>query len=328
MNVGLDIGGTKTEALVISPDGAIIEQLRIPTGYGAAAVIDTAMEAIRELAARLEISPAEFTSIGIGIPGVVDATTGTVSHAVNLGLSGLPLGAELASRLGVPVRVENDVNAAALGVFHSLGDPGIHSMAYLNLGTGLAAGLVLEGRLWRGSRGTAGEIGHIPVDPFGPLCACGQHGCLELSASGSAIARLWPGDYERPVEALFAAADAGDESAIAVRSTVVSNIAAAVRVLVLTIDVDVVVIGGGMSSLGAPLLTRVQATLDEWSRESPFLGSLDLSSRVRALRTGQPIAAVGAALVGATQVAAGVPVSPSAPLSPGAALFPGAAAHG
>jgi predicted NBD/HSP70 family sugar kinase len=114
-------------------------------------------------------------------------------------------------------------------------------MAYLNLGTGLAAGLVLGGRLWRGSRGVAGEIGHIPVDPAGPLCPCGQRGCLELMASGSAVARQWPPDEPKPVRALFAAADAGDALAIEVRARLVDNVAAAVRLLVLTVDVDDVV---------------------------------------------------------------------------------------
>ena len=89
-----------------------------------------------------------------------------------------------------------------MGAFHLLGRPDTHSMAYLNLGTGLAAGLVLNGALWRGSRGTAGEIGHIPVDPNGALCSCGQRGCLEMVASGSAVARQWPTDHPDPARAV------------------------------------------------------------------------------------------------------------------------------
>ena len=87
-------------------------------------------------------------------------------------------------------------------------------MAYLNLGTGLAAGIVLDGRLLRGGHGVAGEIGHIPVDPAGVVCGCGQRGCLETLASGSAIARMWPTDDPLPARELFDAADAGDEHAI------------------------------------------------------------------------------------------------------------------
>ena len=180
----MDIGGTKTEAVAIDDAGAVIDTVRVASGFGAEAVVASTVEAVVALAALLGVEPRDFGAIGVGVPGAVDPASGRVAHAVNLGLNGLALGEELTARLGVRVRLENDVNAAALGAFHLLGHGPDHSMAYLNLGTGLAAGLVLAGRLWRGSRGTAGEIGHIPVDPAGGLCVCGQRGCLELVASG------------------------------------------------------------------------------------------------------------------------------------------------
>jgi predicted NBD/HSP70 family sugar kinase len=180
-------------------------------------------------------------------------------------------------------------------------------MAYLNLGTGLAAGLVIDGRLWRGARGAAGEIGHIPVDPNGVLCPCGQRGCLETVASGSAIARQWssPGAADPiPARSLMAAADAGDAEAVAIRSLLVDNVAAAVRVLVLTVDVEIVMIGGGLSNLGEWLLDEVRRVLASWAEESPFLASLGLESRVLLVPAGFPAAAVGAALVGAPTLTA------------------------
>ncbi len=240
----------------------------------------------------------DFTSIGVGIPGQVEPRTGRVTHAVNLGVDNLDFGARLSSELGTQVHVENDVNAAALGVYQVIADGNVHSMAYLNLGTGLAAGLVLDGMLWRGSRGTAGEIGHIPIDPNGPGCPCGQRGCIEVLASGSAIARQWPMTTGSPVQTLFEAAERGDELAIEVKRGLVTNIAAAVRVLVLTIDVDVVVLGGGISTLGERLRESVGAVLDGWAGESAFLASLDLAERVRLAPADHPSAAVGAALVG------------------------------
>ncbi|MGV8876372.1 MAG: ROK family protein [Rhodoglobus sp.] len=301
MKIGIDIGGTKTAAVLIDENGTILHEVVVPTGYGATEVIASAMRAVDELTGRAGIDSASLSSIGVGIPGVVDAATGIVSHAVNLGLHSVELGRELAQRTNTRVDVENDVNAAAVGMFHAIDDDSVDSLAYLNLGTGLAAGLVLYGKLWRGSRGTAGEIGHIPVDPSGPICACGQRGCLELSASGSAVSRLWPGDHPRPLEALFAAADTGDAAALAAQAKLIDNIAAAVRVLVLSIDVDVVVIGGGMSALGDPLILAVRQTLDRWAIESPFLASLALSDRVRLAPTGFPAAAVGAALMAPAQ---------------------------
>jgi len=298
LRIGIDIGGTKTDAVAIDAEGRVIHELRLATGFGADSVLATSVEAVQRLAGLVGGTADDFASIGIGIPGAVDVASGRVEHAVNLGLSGLDLGSELESRLGRAVRVENDVNAAALGAFSLLGRTPSQSMAYLNLGTGLAAGLVLGGRLWRGSRGVAGEIGHIPVDPAGPLCPCGQRGCLELMASGSAVARQWPTDDPKPVRALFAAADAGDTLAREVRVRLVENVAAAVRLLVLTVDVDDVVIGGGLSSLGDVLLADVRTVLQRWADSSEFLASLQLPDRIALVPSDFPAAAVGAALVG------------------------------
>ena len=132
-----------------------------------------------------------------------------MSHAVNLGLDHewLPLADLLADCTGAAVVVENDLNAATWGA-HVLS--GADDLAYVSLGTGLAAGFVLNGVLRRGAHGAAGEIGHVPVDPGGPLCSCGQRGCLELSAAGSALNSAWPASSETsPAEALFAAAATG-----------------------------------------------------------------------------------------------------------------------
>jgi predicted NBD/HSP70 family sugar kinase len=298
MRVGIDVGGTKTDAVAVDESGTVLGRVRVATGFGSAAMLETTVAAVAALAAAVAAAPGSFTSVGVGVPGAVDVATGRVSHAVNLGVDQLELGAELAALLGLPVRVENDVNAAALGAFHLLALPATASMAYLNLGTGLAAGLVLGGRLWRGARGTAGEIGHIPVDPDGPLCQCGQRGCLEMVASGSAVSRQWPSDHASPVQALFESAASGDALAIGVRDTFLANVASAVRVLVLSVDVETVVIGGGISSLGDPLLNGVRAVLDDWSRASPFLASLRLSERVRIVPPGESVSALGAALVG------------------------------
>ncbi|GAA4190175.1 ROK family protein [Gryllotalpicola kribbensis] len=299
MRLGLDIGGTKIDAVALGDDAAVLARVRVATGFGPDAVVRNALSAALQAAEAAEVSVAALTSVGIGIPGIVDATAGVVRHAVNLGLGELALGPILSEHLGVPVRVENDVNAASLGAFHLLGLAG--SMAYLNLGTGVAAGFVNDGSVWRGARGTAGEIGHIPIDPAGERCACGQIGCLETLAGGGWVARKWGGEAELPVLEVFDAADAGDERAVALRDELVGGAAAAVRILVLTADVETVVIGGGVSNIGARLLDRVCASLDELARGSQFLGSLELPSRVRLVPPGQPVAAIGAALAGVAE---------------------------
>lgn len=302
MRLGLDIGGTKTDAVVMDGAGRIIRSLRLPTGFGADAVLTTAVEAVRRLCAEAGIAVADLASIGIGIPGNVDPVTGRVTHAVNLGVDTLDLGTRLHESVGCAVGVENDVNAAALGAFHLLGFGDSASMAYLNLGTGLAAGIVLNGSLLRGLSGAAGEIGHIPAEPTGPVCACGQRGCLELYASGSAIARQWPTSDPLPARALLAAATSGLPEAIAIRDRLFASIAAAVRLLALTVDVDQVVIGGGLSRVGDELIVGVRATLADWEKVSPFIASLALPGRLRLLPAGLPAAAAGAAFVGMAAV--------------------------
>ena len=302
MRIGLDIGGTKTDAVALDAAGGVLQGVRVPTGTGPDAVVASAERAVREVIDLAGVRAEQCASIGVGIPGVVDQQAGRVHHAVNLGVEQLDLAQRLAERVGVPVRVENDVKAAALGAYHLLR---LHdSAAYLNLGTGLAAGIVADGGLWRGARGGAGEIGHIPVEPLGAYCTCGQRGCLETIASGGAIARMWPSTSPLPAVELFDAADAGDRHALDVRHALAVGVASAVRILVLSVDVELVVIGGGLSSLGDRLLAPVVEVLQGWGVSSPFLSSLRLQDRVRMLAPQLKAAAVGAALVGAAHAVA------------------------
>ena len=292
---GLDIGATKTSGVAVADDGTVLAEVREPTELGPAGLLDTAarvVDRLRELGGRDPAGP-----IGVGIPGLVDVETGIVEHAVNLGLNGdrLRLATVLADRLGHPVMIENDVNAATLGAAEITAAT---DLAYVSLGTGLAAGLLLDGRLRRGHHGAAGEIGHIPVDPSGSWCTCGQRGCLETIASGSALAAAWPSDGTPPAQALFAAADAGDPAAIAARDRFAGAVACAVRLLALTVNVECVVLGGGVAQLGEPLREVVAEALREQAAASPFLAALSLSERVRVLPAGVPVAALGAALVG------------------------------
>jgi glucokinase len=293
--IGLDIGATKTLGVVVDERGAIRASVRRPTIAGADGVLATAAEVVEAL--RREVGEAAGVPVGVGVPGLVDPRGGTVKHAVNLAVDGdwLPVGPLLAELIGVPVLVENDVNAATLG---AVALSGADDLVYLSIGTGLAAGLVLDGRLRRGEHGAAGEVGHVPVDPSGPLCSCGQRGCLETVASGSALAAAWPSGDRPPAQALFAAAAAGDRDAVAIRDRFADGVAEAVRVLSLSVDPRTVVLGGGVAQLGEPLLTAVTAALRRQTADSPFLASLDLAGRVRVVPADHPVAAVGAALLG------------------------------
>lgn len=299
LRLGLDIGATKILGALVAPDGTVVAQARETTVPGADGVLATATAVVEQLG---EVSSV----VGVGIPGIVDRRRGAVKHAVNLGLSGdwFPLGEALGdalrSRPGAPaaleVVVENDLNAATWGA-HVLS--GAADLAYISLGTGLAAGFVLDGALRRGAHGAAGEIGHIPVDPSGPVCSCGQRGCLELIASGSAIAAAWPAPIGvQPAEAVFAAADAGDGRAIALRDRFVTGVAAAVRMAALAVDPATIILGGGVTNLGEPLRAALTRALDEQAARSPFLASLDLAGRLRLVPGGMPVGAIGAAMIG------------------------------
>ena len=294
--IGLDIGATKTLGVLVDADGRVLKQVREATEPGRDGVVRTAELVVAHLGAAID--GARPTSVGLGIPGLVDVERGTVKHAVNLGVDGdwVPLRAELEARLGVHVAVENDVNVATLG---AVALSGIRDLVYLSIGTGLAAGLVLDGVLRRGATGAAGEIGHVPIDPHGAVCQCGQRGCLETVASGRALGEAWPstGDVP-PAQALFAAAAAGDPAAVAVRDRFAAGVADAVRTLCLSVDPATIVLGGGVSHLGPPLVEAVADALRAQAASSPFLASLDLAARIRVVPDDQPVAAIGAALLG------------------------------
>lgn len=303
-SVGLDIGGSKVLGVVLDPSGAVRHQVKAGTVRGLDGVVAGAVAAVEELAGLAGVAVDDLVGVGLGLPGVVDVAAGTVEHAVNLGIDErVGLAALVADRLGtLPVRLENDLNAAVVGAARFVephADDAEHDLAFLALGTGMAAGLLLDGRLRRGSQGAAGEIGHLTFVPDGLPCKCGQVGCLEQYASGSALDAAWPSRTGAPAPAeVFAAAAAGDPEAVALRDQFAAAVAAGVRVLVLTCDVRHVVIGGGVSAVGAPLLDAVRGVLDAAAGTSPFLASMRLADRVTLAPDGVPVGAVGAALVG------------------------------
>ena len=295
-SVGLDVGGTKVRGVLLDGAGAVRAGLRRPTRRGAAGVVEATAEVVELLCAEVGVPPLDLAGVGVGVPGLVDPVSGAVSHAVNVGIpeGGVALAPMLSARLGgVPVVVENDLNAAALGAADVLGLGG--DLGFLALGTGVAAGLLLGGQLRRGHRGGAGEIGHLPYDLTGPPCPCGQRGCLELYASGTALDAAWPGDGPAAV-AVHAAAAAGDAAAVRVRDAHAEAVAAAVRVLVLTCDVEHVVLGGGVAEVGPSLRDAVARQLRRRAEAAPFLRSLRIDERLALVPADVPVAPIGAAL--------------------------------
>lgn len=292
--IGMDIGGTKIEAISFSPTMAVEERIVVPTVPGPEGVLNVTEQAVRTLAEKTGRSVADYAAVGIGIPGQVDREHGVVRNSYNMGLNSLALGAELGARVGLPVSLDNDVTAASIGANHLMGLHG--TVAYVNFGTGLAAGVVIDGKPLRGAHGFAGEIGHLPIDPRGRACGCGQFGCLETAASGSALKKYWPAGGEHPGRTLNAAIAAGDEVAAEQFGYLVNGAASAFRILGLTLNPDTFVIGGGLRLLGEPFFDAIRATLDSWAASSGFIAALELSERLQVLPADSPAASIGAML--------------------------------
>lgn len=293
--VGVDVGGTKTKGILVGPGGPMARARRA-TCPGREGVCTTISDVVHELLDTAGVTLGELGALGVGIPGIVSPLEGTVAASVNLGLPVEPftLAEELHARLGVPAHLENDVSAAAAGAARLMGLDG--DVALISVGTGLAAGIVLAGHTRAGATGTAGEIGHIPYVPDGAPCGCGQRGCLELYASGSAIDRAWPtppGHHSAPE--LFAAARS-DEAARRALGGWLDALAHAVQIVAQTLDPRWVLVSGGISEVGAPLLTALRETLRRRARNSAFLRELALDERCLLVPPGLDIASVGACL--------------------------------
>jgi glucokinase len=311
--VGVDVGGTKIAVLITTPDGTILGRATRASSAGdqdgAAEAIATTIEtALADASARVE----DVAVIGVGVPGRVDPLTGNVTIAVNLGWTDLALRDALEARLGRPCVIENDARAAAVGLHHRrvLGEA--EDIAYLAVGTGIAAGVILDGRLHRGARGMAGEIGHAIADKAGPVCTCGQRGCLEALVSGPSIARRAAAALARdgggsrlraiPLGELTAvdvyeAAAAGDALAADLVEDVGRQLAWAIHLLVMAYDVDRVVLGGGVSHAGETFMAPIRRELDRLRAASPIAGELLPLGVVEALPVGADAGVLGAVAI-------------------------------
>jgi glucokinase len=252
MIVGVDVGGTRMSGGLASKDGALLDRTRRHTDRsgGAEAGLQLICSIIAELSERAARDGREVERIGVGFGGPVDFERGVVlrSHHV-AAWDDFPLRDELAHRFGKPVALDNDANAGTLGEWKFGAGRGFQDLVYVNIGTGIGGGVVAGGRLVRGARNLAGEIGHIVVRCGGPLCTCGRRGCLEACASGDAIARRGREALGHAVkgEELFAMARAGDGRARDVLAGVIDDLAVGIGTAVSLLNPDTVIIGGGLS---------------------------------------------------------------------------------
>jgi predicted NBD/HSP70 family sugar kinase len=305
VTIGIDVGGTNTRVGVVAPDGSIVACSTTATRRGAD---DLSAHLVAEIRAAIGAADAPIDAIGVGIPGHIDPASKMLSTAVNLGIDApTPLWHHLECELGLPVSLSNDVDAASLAAFAHLG--GIGDLAYVSVGTGLAAGIVIDGRLRSGPIG-AGEIGHLPAPGGDEACRCGQIGCAETMASGGAMLRAWGSlDATTPtagLSQLWDAAQSGDARARRIRERCVDTLAWVIQGLVVALDVDHVVLGGGVSRLGGRLVGPITEVLDRRAVGSPFLAAYRIADRVSMAPPGSEFGVVGAALAARTALASGV----------------------
>ena len=297
-----------------------------PTAVGAS---DRAADAIARLVGaaldEAKVSTRDVAALGVGVPGRVDRERGHVTLAMNLDWQDLPLGPRLADQLGIPVAVENDVRAAALGLHRGGLFGPVDSLALLAIGTGISAGVVLDGVLHRGANGLAGEIGHVIIEPDGPRCACGNRGCFETVAAGPAILNRtlegWAarrnGSVDAPshatsatttktgADAAFAAAASGDPVAADAIERAGRAIAWGIHLLALAYDVNRIVIGGGVSHAGEAFMAPIRRELDRYRAASPLAAEILLPDLVQLLPAGADAGAWGAVTVARESLDAG-----------------------
>jgi glucokinase len=275
---GIDIGATNIKFGLVDQQGKVLFKEQRPT------LADKGPEPLLHLVAnigeRLMLAAAEedyqVSWLGVGTPGTVDFKSGIVlGMAPNIvDWKGTAIGPFLSERLNMPVWVDNDANVVALAEHRFGAGVGYRSLVCVTIGTGVGGGLVLDGKLWRGSSSAAGEIGHMPIDPNGPTCKCGKKGCLEVYCASSAILdrcrSKMPGELtpafnavlngdpkDLSIKKLFAAARKKDEVALEVLSETAEFLAIGLAGVVNLLNPEIVIIGGGVADGGAGFVESV-----------------------------------------------------------------------
>lgn len=277
--IGIDVGGTNVKLALVTSAGEIVYSNSIPTRaeLGYEYTIDNIKQAIKNLLQETNVNPQEVEGIGFGFPGQVDYKSGIVRLAPNIpGWVDIPIAKMIEEEFHIPTRVDNDVRCAALGEFNFGAGKGCENLICITVGTGIGSGLIVNGKLVRGASNAAGEIGHIKLQMHeGPVCGCGDSGCLEAFASGPAIVAMAEDYIKGGKSAKFRelanpnitpyivseAAKAGDPVAKRIFATIGEYIGIGLASAVNLLNPEKVIIGGGVAAAGCFLIEPLKETL-------------------------------------------------------------------
>jgi glucokinase len=300
-SIGVDVGGTKIAAGVVTPEGEVLHEVRYPSAGPPEVLVENISRAISDAK-----GPSEVGGACLAVPGLILARENKVVFSPNLpNIEGIALKDELEARIGVPLTIENDASAAAWGEFRFGAGSEADHLVFITLGTGIGGGVVSHGVLLRGAHGAAGELGHTTIHATGPRCACGNRGCLEALASGSAIARRANEmAAERPDSKLARLATTrkvlgedvtelareGDEAALSVLEEAGTWLGVGVASFVNIFNPEVVAVGGGASEAGELILAATRREVHLRARPP----SRDLA-RIQSATLGPQSGVIGAA---------------------------------
>jgi fructokinase len=249
--LGIDLGGTKTEALLLDAGGSVLfrERRATPLAEGYQAVLASVAGMVRDAAAR--VPAGSGYSVGVGIPGSVDALTGLVRNANSTCLIGMPFQLDLERMLARPVRVRNDADCFTLAECRQGAAVGYGVVFGVIMGTGCGGGIWLNGRVRQGPHRIGGEWGHMSVDPMGAACYCGNRGCVETKISGSGVEAAFRSRYGESLtmEQIVAGARAGEPRCVAAFQAFLDDFGRSLGGVISLLDPDAVVLGGGLSNI-------------------------------------------------------------------------------
>lgn len=249
LRVGIDLGGTKTEGIVMDANGQILHRERraTPQAHGYAAILAN----IRDIVLELERRAGTSCRVGLGTPGAISSKTGFLKNSNTVCLNGRPVKQDIELLLAREIRIANDANCFSLSEAIDGAATGAGVVFGVILGTGVGGGIVVHGQLHAGAQHIAGEWGHNVLEPDGPPCYCGKRGCVETFLSGPGLARDFQahGGDAREAHAIEAAATHGDPLAMAALQRYVDRFGRALSVVVNILDPDVIVLGGGLSNM-------------------------------------------------------------------------------